>query len=360
MAGFFSKLFGSEEQRAIGIDIGKSAIKVVQIKTGDSQPVLETYGALAVGPYVNKAVGETADLSVDQTVNALTDLMREAKTSTNQGGIAIPFHSTLMNLMELPQVEEEELQKMVPIEARKYIPVSMSEVQLDWSRIDEDVEEEGDSIKILTVAIHNDVINRYQKIVTKADLNALFFEVEIFSTMRSVMPEETEPVMIFDMGSANTKLYMIENRAVHSTHTINQGSQSLTYAIADALDVDKESAEMLKRGMQPQGQTQDRSREVRTAIAPIFDQIFSEAVHFLKNHESENGKEIQRVMLVGGGVKYQHFAELAEKQFEAPVEYGNPFDRLQAPSFLGDTLRETGPEFAVATGIALRQLQNGG
>jgi len=94
-------------------------------------------------------------------------------------------------------------------------------------------------------------------------------------------------------------------------------------------------------------------------VGPILDEIFSEAVHFLRNYESEHNKEIHRVMLVGGGVKYRHFIELAEKQFEAPVRYGSPFDYIETPDFLEDTLRESGPEFAVAAGVALRQLQEG-
>lgn len=364
MAGFFGKLFGSSETRAIGIDIGSSAVKIVQLKSGKEQPELETYGALALGPYADKNVGQAAELGVNELVGALTDLMREAKTSTSEGGIAIPFHSTLMNVMELPKVADDELEKMVPIEARKYIPVSMSEVQLDWTVVEEGENEDGsteaDAIKVLTVATHNDVINRYNKILATAELQELFFEVEIFSTIRAVIPDATEPIMIFDMGASNTKLYMIEQGAVRSTHTINQGSQAITQAIQNSLEVDGETAELLKRGRTPRGQTKSRDTEVREAVAPVFDQVFSEAVHFLKNYENEENKQIERVILVGGGVKYRGFGELAEKQFEAPVERGNPFDQLKAPAFLEDTLEKNGPEFAVAAGLALRQLQQGG
>lgn len=36
---------------------------------------------------------------------------------------------------------------------------------------------------------------------------------------------------------------------------------------------------------------------------------------------------------------------------------GNPFEKVEAPAFLDPVLAQTGPEFAVALGLALRKLQ---
>ena len=90
---FFSKFFNQGESSALGVDIGSSAIKIVQIKKKNGQAVLETYGELALGPYVGVGVGQAVILTTDNIAQALTDLMREKEVNitTKKCGISIPF-----------------------------------------------------------------------------------------------------------------------------------------------------------------------------------------------------------------------------------------------------------------------------
>ena len=122
---------------------------------------------------------------------------------------------------------------MVPIEARKYIPVPITDVTLDWSIIPKSEVEEIPVIKgenkiktvnILLVAIHNNIINQYKEIVSKTDLNAKFFEIEVFSSMRAILEGVQGPLMIFDMGASTTKLYMVDRGLIQHSHTINRGT----------------------------------------------------------------------------------------------------------------------------------------
>jgi type IV pilus assembly protein PilM len=223
MAGLFGKLFKSKGESVLGIDVGSSSIKVVQIKRKGGRALLETYGELSLGPYAGTEIGRATNLSADKIIEALRDVLREAHTTTSKCGIAIPFASSLMTVMEMPDLPQKQLAPMIPIEARKYIPVPISEVLLDWWLIpkvetptmepeteDDLAVKKGKKVDILVVAIHNDVINRYQQIVQSTGLEAGFLEIEIFSSIRSVIEQDVAPVMIFDMGAASTKLYIIE------------------------------------------------------------------------------------------------------------------------------------------------------
>ena len=131
--GFFSRIFSTKERVVLGIDIGTSAIKIVELKKSKGKAVLSTYGSLALGPYSGLEVGRSTNLSANKTVEALTDILQEAKTQSRRGGMAIPFSSSLMSLVELPNLDQKQLESMIPIESRKYIPVPVSEVTLDWS-----------------------------------------------------------------------------------------------------------------------------------------------------------------------------------------------------------------------------------
>ena len=365
MANFLSSLFKKGESSVLGIDIGSSAIKVVQLRKKGGKAVLETYGALALGPYAKLEIGRATNLPVEKVVEALADILREAKTTSKTAGMSIPFSSSLMTVIELPRVDDKQMAQMVPIEARKYVPVPIGEVTLDWTIIPKPAGEEESETNalggkkvpkadVLLVAIHNDTIKEHQEIVQKAALNVNFFEIEIFSTIRSVLDQNNAPAMILDMGAATTKLYVVERGIVRASHTVSRGSQDITSAIAAGLGIPVDRAEIMKRTI---GLTPDaNNKSLADMITVNLDFIFSEARHVLTNYQARRKKSVEKVVLVGGGAAMKGFAEVAQKNLEAPVVLGDPFGRVEAPAFLTDTLRKTGPEFAVAIGIALRRL----
>ena len=357
-------LFHKKDTRVIGIDIGTSSIKVVQLRKKSGKAVLETYGALALGPYAGMAVGKATNLPIDKIVTALTDILREAHTTTTRGGIALPFNSSFMTVIEMPAVSEKQLLTMVPLEARKYIPVPITEVSLDWSIIPKDeikqqsTDEVNPSLQktdVLVVAIHNDTIAEYQSIVEKVQLDANFFEIEIFSTMRSVVEQGSDPVMILDIGAATTKLYIVERGSVRVSHTINRGSQDITSSIATSLGVSIEQAEIMKRTT-GYSKTGGDNKEVSGLVTLTLDFIFGEAQRIMISYQHKHSKNITKVVLVGGGSAMKGILDIAKTSLRTEIELGNPFAKVEAPAFLADVLKNNGPEFAVSVGIALRRL----
>ncbi len=369
MANIFGTLFHKKSGSVLGIDIGTSAIKVVQLKKSGGKAILETYGELALGPYAGAEIGQATNLPTEKIVEALSDLMREKEVnlSSNKCGMAIPFSSSLMTLLEMPSLPTKQLETMIPLEARKYIPVPISEVVLDWSVIPKDEKEEEEQEEkekhgparvkksdILLVAIHNETLNKYQEIMTKTGLEASFFEIEIFSTLRAVLDTEVKPVMLIDMGAATTKLYIVERGIVRASHTVNRGSQDITTTISQSLGVPVARAEVLKRSV---GAMSGGEVDLREIIRIGLAHIFSETNQVILNYQKRYNKAIEKIVMVGGGSALKGLPELAKSSFQFEVEAGNPFLKVEAPAFLEKVLRETGPEFAVSVGVALRRLQ---
>ena len=369
MPNFFSNLFKKNEESVLGIDIGASSIKIVQLRKKGGKAILETYGALSLGPYAGTEVGRATVLPPEKIITALTDILREAKTTSKKGGVTIPFGSTLMSVIEMPGVDEKNLAAMIPIEARKYIPVPITEVSLDWSIIPHDnvIKAEGqtptilpdghkkiETLSILLVAIHNETLQEYQNIVQKVALDANFFEIEIFSTIRAVLDKNIAPVMILDVGAASTKTYIVDRGIIRASHTINRGSQDITMAIASTLSIPVDKAEIMKRtiGWSKEPQNIDLAK----TIALIADNIFSEAKHVVTNYQSKYAKSVEKAILVGGGSSMKGFGELAQAGLEMPVELGDPFSKVEAPAFLSEVLKRNGPEFTASLGIALRRI----
>ncbi|TAL49586.1 type IV pilus assembly protein PilM [Patescibacteria group bacterium] len=365
----FGNLFGKRSGSFLGIDIGTSAVKVVQLRKKGSKAVLETYGELALGPYGGEDIGQATSLPTEKIIEALTDLMREKEVnlSTNLCGVAIPFASSLMSVIEMPMLSYKQLSTMIPLEARKYIPVPISEVTLDWSMVPRDeiepLSSEGEGGKehpsrikmtdILLVAIHNETLGRYQEIIQKTGLQSKFFEIEIFSSLRAVLDNHKEPIMILDMGAATTKLYIVERGIVRFSHTVNRGSQDITSTISKSLGMSLSQAEVLKR---TQGAQTLGGANVRDIIAVSLGYIFAETNQVLLNYEKKHQEAVAQVILVGGGSALRGITDLAKEALQTLVVPGNPFGKVETPAFLAQILRDTGPEFAVAVGLALRGL----
>ncbi len=366
----FKNFLKHGEQSVIGIDIGASAIKVVQLAKVRGKAVLKTYGSLALGPYAGLSIGQAVALPADKVSEIINDLLKEANVTTRNAGVAIPLRSSLVSLIEVPTVSDREMQQMIPLEARKYIPVPVSEVTMDWWVIPKEEEKSFDfevfnkqqpqggtkisKTEVLVVSIHNEILNTFASIIKGATLDTSFFEIEMFASIRSLIDRETAPVAIFDMGAAATKLYIIDRGVIRKSHIINKGSQDLTLALAQGFQITPEKAEKIKRNLHDVG---DDEKAIYDIISLPLDYIFSEASTVLLAYQKKYNKSIGKVILTGGGVALFGLPERAKKRFETEVVVGNPFAKIETPAFLTDILKTTGLDFSVAVGIALRKLQ---
>ena len=293
------------------------------------------------------------------------DILREAKTTTLSAGMALPLSSSLISFVTLPPIKERQMAEVVAIEARKYIPVPINEVMLDWSPIpredslpptDENAtnlpQERGQDV--LIVAIHNEYINNYQAISSKINLKPSFYEIEIFSSIRAVIEQGIQASMIIDMGSRVTKLYIVERGILRSSHIINRGSQDITLALSKSLSISVNEAENMKRVYGLTGGPE--YKELTEIITVNLDYIFYEANTVLLNYQKKYSRNIAKVILTGGGVLLKGFTDMAKVSFRNEIIFADPFGKLETPAFLNEQLKRAGPEFAVAIGAALRRL----
>jgi type IV pilus assembly protein PilM len=375
MANLLGKItsldFFKKSGSVLGVDIGTSAIKIVQVKKQGGGAVLENYGALALGPYANLEVGQSTSLSSRRIIEALRDLIREIETNVKDAAIAIPLKDTMISSIEMPNVGKKQLESMVPIEARKHIPVPMSEVALNfWVMPQEESKSipaqastdkknkndnsDKDSVEVLIAAIHNDSINKYQEIEKGAGVKAKLFEIEIFSTIRSLIGNDTGPIMIIDIGAGITKIATVEYGILRGSHIINRGSQDITRALSMAFGLSIEKAEELKRD--PSLLDEETKKRFVDIVSLPFGHIFSEANSVLLDYQKKHNKVINKVIFSGGGVLIPGFSDIAKNVFKTEVIVGDPFARLEAPVFLRETLKSAGPEFSVAVGLALEAI----
>lgn len=244
-------IFGKKEDNtAVGIDIGSSAIKVVELKRENGRALLSTYGALSLGQYKEGAtLGQVVVLDADTIAKALVDVLKETNITSKSVVVGIPSISCIIFILQLPAaIDEASMPQVIPNESKKFIPVPLEDVSLDWyviprredsgiaSRV---VAETGGEAKlsVLVVATLNETLVKYTDVLKKTALPMENLEIEIFSHIRSVLTRELFPVMIVDVGASKTKLTIVEHGIVETFRLVNRGSQDMTLSIAHSLEV---------------------------------------------------------------------------------------------------------------------------
>ncbi len=364
-------LFTTGKESVLGVDIGSCSLKVVQLRKEGGKAILETYGELALGPYAQTDIGRATSMPAEEIAKALAELSKEANVTAHRAGLSIPVRSSLLKVITLPTTNRNEVGKMAPIEARKYVPVPIGEVTLDWWIIPErnymspgeapppsDDPTHREGVEVLLVAIHNETLATYQKVIALAGLSTDAFEIETFSAIRATFGHDMLPTLILDIGASSTRVAIVEHGIVRVSHVVGKGSQDITLALSKSMNMTFSDAENLKRGTAAPLGKQVEASVVWDVAKPIFEYVFFEAVSVIRNYERQYRQSVAKVITIGGGTLFPNFQEIASGHFEVPVVSGNPFRKVEAPAFLDPLLTEAGPSFAVAVGLALRELQD--
>lgn len=357
-------LFKKKGSSVLGVDLGSSSLKVVQLRKEKERAILETYGELACGRYASAEVGRSVRLVDQKVVEMLRDIVREANVSASRAIVAIPLRSSFVKMIALPLMSEKELKEAVPFEARKYIPVPIGEVMLDWWILPEGIGEERGKeegfIKerkyqdVLLVAIHREVIEKYREIVQGVKLAVDAFEIEVFSQVRAVLSREIAPALLVDLGAESTRFTVVDYGVVRLTHTLDRGAVELTDVLSRSLGVDFERAERLKRDIGLSDRPEHK--EILNVIEPLLDYIFAEGARVALEYRRRSGRSIKRVWLLGGGALLKGINEFSINKFGLETREAHPFSRVEYPAFLEPVLKEIGPSFCTSLGAALRAL----
>jgi len=373
LGNIIKSLQGGDES-VIGVDIGSSSIKIVQLRASRGVAVLETYGEISLGPYAKQSIGKMVKISPEQTAEAIKDLMREANVTARTGGVSIPFSSSLVSVLTLPDVDKEALKRIIPIEARKYIPVPISEVTIDWFVIPREEGEQSafdqvqkeaaktavKSQEVLLVAIQNATLRGYQTLTATAGIDVGFYEIEIFSVIRSVVDHGVAPVLVVDIGAGTTKIYIVERGVVRLTHLTTLGSQHMTEVLARSMGWEFEKAERVKRErglVNSSAYSTEENEQIKAALLSTLARIFSEVNRVLLSYGQRYNKNVARIILTGGGASLPGLSAVAKTSLNVEAQIANPFAHTEAPAFLDTVLRDIGPGFAVSIGLALRKLR---
>jgi type IV pilus assembly protein PilM len=345
----------------IGVDIGSSSTKIVQLSLDGDVAKLETYGEIENALYGDTEPGKSATVSPSAHSAELSDLLHEVKAQSRRCAVAIPLSGTLINTVDLPKRDPEQMRLIIPGEAKKYIPVPITDVMLDWYALPEAETDAFDTVraqtpvapqfqKVMIVAITNETAHGLGDMVKGSELTCEFYEIEMFSTVRACAHTVAASTLILDLGASAIKAYIVNDRWLTlAARSVPSGGQMITQEVMKALSCDFNAAERAKRE-----QGLGSASAARAAITAALSPLWTYVEQMTQEHRSRGGKPIERILLSGGGSYMPGISEMISSTLSIPVEVIRAFDRTKGPMILENTLRDDGPRFAVAVGLALR------
>lgn len=342
----------SSPTHTVGIDFGSSSIKVVEVEETDESLMLRTYGELQLGPYTGEPLGATVNLDNKQRIEAVTDVMREASVGSRHGALAMPLSSSFMTVVPLNAPRDEDLSKRIPVEARKYVPLPLSEVTLDWTELAALPGAETNLREVMLAAIENKALADYRELLKTIGMTGEPAEIEPFSLVRALWKQGDTTIAIIDIGARTSKLYIVREEVLERLHRVASGGAQITARLSQLLNVSLEEAENFKRTYEKES---EHGPDAYKAMASVLDGPLSQFKRIIDQYQARTGEGINRIVFSGGVSASPFFLAYANDALGYPSEIGNPFDKVAYPAFMEDTLEAIAPTFGVSLGASLRR-----
>jgi type IV pilus assembly protein PilM len=341
-------------QRRISLEISNSAVRMAEIAIGGARPELINLGQVGLPP---RAVVDGAILDTAAVESALARCIKEGGFA--QGGVHVGIAGlrVLMRELEMPSVPDAEIDAAVRLQALDVIPFPIDKAVLSARPLEEVIGFDGaPERRVLIAAAHRELIDPLLAVIEKAGLTPISIEPTSSAMIRALYNDAAPaggPEAIVSIGSGLTTIVVHEDGIPHFVRTIAEGGDTVTAAIAAALDLPVADAESTKRTLDRVGpQVRVAAAAARTASMSLITELRNSIDYYA----TLPGRDpVRRVVISGGGSRLNGFLEQLQSQISVPIGVGNAFGRIDT-SRLGLPPEEIGrldESMSVVVGLAL-------
>jgi len=347
----------AKSKLAVGLDIGSSSVKLVQLKEKKGGYQLVAFGSAPLPP---EAIVDGALMNSAAIVQAIQELVAQQKVKVKDVAIGVRGHSVIIKKIALPRMSQEELDESIQWEAEQYIPFDVKDVNIDTQILTPDADAAG-QMDVLLVAAKKDMINDYTSVCAEAGLTATVVDVDAFAVQNAYEanydPGAGETVVLVNVGAAVSNINVISRGVTTFTRDITMGGNAFTEEIQKQLNISYDEAEALKVGGQGESDAVV-PQEVERVIQGVAEQLGGEIQRSLDFYASTaaDGK-VTRAFLSGGTARIPALFKTVEARAGVPVEILNPFKNIEIDNKKFDpaVILAAAPSAAVGVGLALRR-----
>jgi type IV pilus assembly protein PilM len=345
-------MFGTAKQKPIvGLDIGSSSIKSVELKSTKQGYELVSFG---LEPLAQDTVVDGAIMDAPLVAGAIGTIFDRQEIKTRAVATAVSGHSVIVKRVNLPAMTDEELFDRIQSEASQHIPFDISDVNLDYQLLDS-AESQMD---VLLVAVKKDKILNHTNVLAQAGKTPTVVDIDAFALQNcyevNYDPDPSQTVALLNIGASVMNINIVRGGAPLFTRDVSVGGNQYTDALQKELDLSYEDAERLKRGEAVAGVNEEHRGTILRSVSDILILEIQKTFDFFR--ATASGENIQRIYLAGGTARVPGLVDLLREEFALPVEELYPFRKIviNPGRHNEDQVRELAPRLAIAVGLALR------
>jgi type IV pilus assembly protein PilM len=342
----------------IGLDIGSSAIKAVELKSAGKSYRVVAFGSEPVPPesIVDGAIIDSA--TVATAIRRVFETNKQFKAKDVCASLS--GNAVIVKKITLPVMTESELAESIYWEAEQYIPFDIQDVNLDYQILDPGTGPDSrGSMEVMLVAAKKEKIGGYTGVIAQAGRTPVIVDVDAFALQNAYEAnygfEPGHVVVLMNAGASAININILQGDQAVFTRDISMGGNAYTEAVQKELALPFDSAEQLKKGIPVDGATFEDAQPILHAVTENVLLEIQKTFDFFK--ATSSSEQMDRIMLSGGASRVDGFREMLSDRFNAPVEEFDPFRAVTWDAKkLGGDLKELASTAAVAVGLALRRV----
>lgn len=348
-------LFGGAKPKSyLGVDVGVGGIKLIECSSEKGRAKLLTYA------YSERAIEEQVKPLLDTpqvAADLLTKMVKQSGAVTNRVVSGLPQHAVFSSVISIRKTKDPKMMKAaIEAQVSKLTPIPFSEMIIDSKVIEEEKEKgKGETVRVLVTGAGKTLVQKYIEVFKLAKLELVALETESFAMIRALVGRDRSTIMLIDMGAMRTNITIVERGIPIFTRSINVGGGLLTKAIAEQMGVSVVEAEQMKIDL---GKSQMDG--VPPAVEQILQPILNEINYSLGEYrrlEQANAERVEKIIITGGSANLPGMVPYLAGKLNINTYVGDPWARVAIPQALRPVLDEIGPRFAVAVGLAMRDME---
>jgi type IV pilus assembly protein PilM len=340
----------------VGLDIGSSAVKAVELKPSGKAFKVTAFGSEAIPP---DSIVDGAIIDGGAVADVIRRVFEQRGIKTKEVVASLSGNAVIVKKISLPVMTETELAESIYWEAEQYIPFDIQDVNLDHQILD--AGEEGDGrgmMDVLLVAAKKEKIADYTGVIAQAGRVPVVVDVDAFALQNAYEANYgVQPglvVVLMNVGASAININIISGAQSVFTRDISIGGNAYTEALQRELNLPFDSAEQVKRGVEVEGATVADAAPVLRAVTENVLLEIQKTFDFFKATASSD--RIDRIMVSGGASRVDGFSATLADRFGSPVEAFDPFKRVSCDfQKFGLDPEDAATTAAVAVGLALRR-----
>ncbi len=334
-----------------GLDIGTTALRIVELRGSGKVKALTKYAFL---PVDSKIALSDAKSDHQKLMQSLQNLLSQAHVTTRNVAVGLPSSRVFTTVVDIDRLSENEIAQSIQYQADSLIPTPVADSKIDWALLG-DSPKDKTKIEILLTSITNQFIEDRLDMLESIGLNVVAFEPDNMAITRALIAANaTGPQMVLDIGSRSTDLVISMNGAPRLSRSIPAGTDSILKAAAQNLSIDDNQAQqfVFKFGL-----SQDKLEgQIYHAIIGTVDLLVIEIEKSIKFFQARYpATNIERIILAGGAATLPEFPVYVANKFGINVEIGNAWRNVSFPASRQNELLAVSNNFAVAAGLAERE-----